>query len=106
MPLFVAVHKWKPEDELAVAKETIALYSAVLAGSAPEGVKLHFTYTLPQGAYCVWEAVSKDALGKVFDNYAPTLKKFTELVPVVQMYPPTMEYEIGLGQRMVNALSK
>lgn len=106
MPLFVAVHKWKPEDQLVVTKETIALYSAMLAGTAPEGAKLHFTYALPQGAYCVWEAVSKDALWKVFDKYAPTLKRFTELAPVVQMYPPTMEYEIGLVQQMVNATSK
>lgn len=106
MPLFVVVHKWKPEDELVVAKETIALYSAKLAGTAPEGVKLHFTYGLPQRAYCVWEAVSKDALEKVFDQYAPTLKKSTEFVPVVQVYPPTMEYVIGLSQQLINALSK
>ena len=106
MPLFVAVHKWKPEDYLVVAKEVLGMYSATAAGTAPEGVKLHFTYSLPQGAYCVWEAVSKDALEKVFDQYAPTLKKFTEFFPVVQTYPPTMEYVIGLGQQLINALSK
>jgi hypothetical protein len=109
MPLFVAVHKWKPEDELVIAKETIALYSAMLAGTFPEGTKIHFSYGLTQGAYCVWEAVSKDTIEKVFDQYAPTLKKSTEFDPVVQVYPPTMDYVIQLGQRLiltVDALSK
>jgi hypothetical protein len=110
LPLFVAVHKWKPEDELVIAKESIALYNAMLAGTFPEGVKIDFSYSREdQGAYCVWEATSKDALERVFDLYAPTLKKFTEFVPVKQAYPPTMEYVIGLGQQLIltlDALSK
>jgi hypothetical protein len=109
MPLIIAVHKWKSEDELVIAKETIALYNAMLAGNFPEGVKIHFSYSLTQGAYCVWEAVRKDDVEKVFEQYAPTLKKFTEFVPVTQSYPPTMEYVIGLGQQLIltlDALSK
>jgi hypothetical protein len=106
MPLFVAVHKWKQEDDLVVTKETFAAFSAMVAGTFPEGIKLHFSYALPLGAFCVWEAVSKDALEKAFEQYAPTLKKFTEFVPVVQSYPPTMEFVLTIGQQMIEVASK
>ncbi len=106
MSLFVAVHKWKPEDDLVMLKELDAGFSAMLAGLTPPDVKLRFTYSCPQGAYCVWEAPSKDALEEQFDKFLPTLKKFTEFVPVLQMYPPTMEYVVAGWQQMIQALSK
>ena len=106
MPLFVAVHKWTPENELVISKELLAGFSAMLAGKTAQDVKLCYTYSLPQGAYCVWEASSREALEKQFDEYLPVLKKFTEFVSVLQMYPPTMEYVLAGWQQMIQALSK
>ncbi len=106
MPLFVAAHKWKPEDDRIMLKELDAGFTAMLAGKTPRDVKLHLTYSFPQEAYCVWEAPSKDALEKQFDTYLPTLKKFTEFVPVLQMYPPTMEYVVAGWQQMIQASSR
>jgi len=53
-----------------------------------------------------WRAPSKEVLEKGFEQLAPTLKKYTEFVPVVQEYPPTMEYVIGLYQQLIKAASK
>jgi len=105
MPIFIAVHKWKPQDEIAILKELLAGFTAIQAGKLKD-VKLCFTYSLAQGAYCVWEALNKEALEKAFDQYCPTLKKHTEFVPVIQMYPPTMEYIVGLWQEWIKAASK
>ncbi len=69
-------------------------------------VKLHATYSLAQGAYCGWEARNLEALEKAFEQFMPTGKKFTEFVPVIQMYPPTVEYVIALAQQMIQAASK
>lgn len=107
MPMFVAVHKWKPEDYQVITKELLGSMSAMSSGTLPEGVKLCSTYSMGgQGAYCVWEADSKAALEKTFDRYAPNLKKYTEFVPVVQAYPPSMEYVLGLAQRLYNVPPK
>jgi len=107
MPTFIAVHKWKPQDEITITKELIAGFTAIVEGKSPKGVELCATYsTAAQGAFCVWVAPSKQALEKTFDQFCPTLKKYTEFVPVVQSYPPTMEYVLGLWQLMVKAASK
>jgi len=106
MPTFIAVHKWKPEDYLAISKETIGAFIAMESGKLPEGIKLHTTYSTVNGAFCVWEAPSKEALEKWFEKNGPIMKKYTEFVPVVQAYPPTMEYVIVLGQQMLKAASK
>ena len=87
MPLFVAVHKWKPQDDAAITKESNAAFAAMKAGKTPKGVTLHHTWGLDQGAYCVWEADSKEALEKAFDKVFPILKKYTEFVSVRQVYP-------------------
>ena len=106
MPLFIAVHKWKPQNEIAIMKEFVAGFTAMQAGKTPQDVKLHATYSLAQGAYCVWEAPSIGAVEKVFEKFLPTLKKHTEFVPVVQQYPPTMEYIVGCWRQMIKAASK
>lgn len=107
MPLFVAVHKWKPEEEIAVTKEVAGAFAAFPSGKIPEGIELCATYmTGAQGGYCVWVAPSKEALEKLFEQYMPTLKRGTEFVPVTQMYPPTMEYVLALWQQMIQAAPK
>jgi len=107
MPLFIAVHKWKPQDEIAIMKELVAGYAAIVGGKGPKGVELCATYsTAAQGAFCVWKAPSKADVEKAFDQFAPTLKKYTEFVPVEQSYPPTMEYVLSLWQQWVKAASK
>ena len=103
MTLFIAVHKWKPEENLAVMKEV----AAFPVGKLPEGVELCAFYdTGAQGAYCVWNAPCKEDLEKLFEQHLPTLKKGTEFVPVMQAYPPTMEYVIALYQNIIKMASK
>ena len=103
MPLFIAVHKWKPQDDLVINKELIAGFSA----KPPKDVILHYTWTAADcRAFCFWEAPSVEDLNKVFKQYLPTLLKYTEFVPVVQTYPPTMEAILGLMQQLVKATSK
>jgi hypothetical protein len=103
MPLFIALHKWNPEDEITVTKEAMALFTAKL----PEGVELRNTYeTGAQRAFCVWVAPNKETLEKVFDQSAPVMKKGTEFVPVVQSFPPTMEYVLTLYQMMIKGAPK
>ena len=106
MPMFIAVHKWKPQDDITIMKELVAGFTAMQEGKIPKDVKLDATYCLAQGSYCVWEAASKEALEKTFDKFLPTLKKNTEFVPVVQSYPPTMDCIVSLWQQMIKAASK
>jgi len=107
MPLFIAVHKYEPQDEIAIWKEVVAGFTAMQAGKIPQGVKLCAIYeTGAQRAFCVWEAPSKEALEEGFEKLMPTLKKYTEFVPVAQSYPPTMEYVLGLWQEFIKAASK
>ena len=87
MTLFVAVHRWKPQDDAAVNKESSAAFAAMRAGKTPKDVILHHTWGQDQRAFCVWEADSKEALDKAFDKFFPILKKYTEFVPVRQVYP-------------------
>jgi len=103
MPMFIAVHKWKPEDDITISKELIAGFSA----KPPKDVILHYTWTRADyGAFCFWEAPSKEDLNKLFKQYLPTLLKYTEFVPVVQTYPPTMEAVLVLMQQLVKSASK
>ena len=107
MPKFIAHHKWKTEDQLALTKEIIGMFAAAESGKLPADVKLCFAYSYPpQGSQCIWEAPSKEALEKAFEKFAPILKKNTEFLPVMQVYPPTMEYEIALAQQLLKAASK
>ena len=105
MPTFMAVHKWKPQDEIAIRKELVRAFAA--PGAVPKDVKLDASYEGAKGgAFCVWEAPSKEVLEKAFEKSAPILKKCTQFVPVRQMYPPTMEYVVSLWQQMLKAASK
>jgi len=107
MPKFIAHHKWKTEDQLALMKEIVGMFATAESGKLPEDVKLCFTYTyLPQETLCIWEAPSKEALEKTFEKFLPILKKYTEFVPTMQAYPPTLEYQIALGQQLLKATSK
>lgn len=100
MPTFMAVHKWKPEDTMAIYKENVSLIA--IADKFPEGVTLCMSWMAgPTGAFCVWEAPSKEALEKLFEEYAPVASKITEFVPIVQSYPPTMECEMVLMQQII-----
>ncbi len=108
MPLFLAVHRWKLEEQLAVTKEAAALFTAIAEGKLPGGIELCATYMSGGGAIqavCVWKASNKEALGKVLDQ-APVMKKTTEIIPVVQSYPSTVEYTISLWKQMTQAPSK
>jgi hypothetical protein len=99
MPMFMLVHKWNAKDEMTVMKEVVGGYGAIQ--KTPD-VKLHYSYALSNGAFCVWEAPSKEALEKLFEKYTPVLKKGTEFVPVVQSYPPTIEYDMMLAQMIIH----
>jgi len=109
MPKFVAVHKWTRETNIACIKELIIGFTAMLKGEVPKDIILHYTWSRlddPYGVFCFWEAPSKEALVKLFEKYLPTLLKYTEFVPVLQMYPPTVEYELSLLQAIRDMSSK
>ena len=99
MTLFVAVHKWKPEDFPTILKEVTVLFGGL--GKLPKGVELLSTYNRDNGAFCVWVAPDLAILKKLFDQHAPVMKKGTEFVPVVQSYPPTVEYVLSLWKTML-----
>ena len=107
MPMFVAIHKWKPEESISAMKETINYSTLLAAGKVPEGVECTATYSnvAGNGAFCVWTAPTKEVLEKLFEKYAPVIKKGTEFVPVVQMIPPTLECEMAMAQQMIQAAS-
>jgi len=101
------VHKWKPEEEIAVIGEMAAAFTAYPEGKTPEGAELYATYmTGAQGAYCVWKAPNGAVLERLFDQHLPTLKKGTEFVPVIQSFPPTIEWDVSLYQAIVKMASK
>jgi len=106
MPLFVGVHKWKPEEQITVIKESVAFFTAAPEGKFPEGVELCAAYSLAQGVYSVWNAPSKAILENVFGKYAPVTSKGTEFVPVVRTFPPSIEYTVSLWQTMIKMASK
>ena len=105
--MFIAVHKWTPEVHITMIKEMIAGFTNLLEGTAPEGVELCFTWQRPDyGAFCLWNVPNKEALENFFKKFGPTMLKYTEFVPVSQVYPPSMEYVLGLFQNIVDLSSK
>jgi hypothetical protein len=107
VPIFIAVHKWTKETDITCMKEMIAGFRAMLKGETPKDVILHSTWTRADyGAFCSWEAPSKEALDKLFKQYLPTMLEYTEFVPVLQTYPPSLEYVLALAQNMVDRASK
>jgi hypothetical protein len=106
MPLFMAVLKWKSEDDIEIAKGYAAFLNDLIEEKLPKGVELCAGYGAAQQRWLVWKAPSKADLEKYFDQFAPTLKKYTEFVPVTQSYPPTMEYVFALMQAFIKAASK
>jgi hypothetical protein len=107
MPIFIAVHKWTKETNVTCTKEMIAGFTAMLKGETPKDIILHNTWvTADYRGFCSWEAPSKEALDKLFRQYLPTMLKYTEFVPVLQAYPPSMEYVLGLMKNVVDMASK
>jgi hypothetical protein len=107
LPLFVAVHKWKPEDDIVIMKELLAGFTAMLGGKLPEGIELCSTYMRSDhGAFCVWSSPGKKELEEQFRKYLPTMLKGTEFVPVIQSHPPTVEYGLELMKMIVGMASK
>lgn len=106
MPLFIAVHQWKPEEDWVILKE-MAAFGAAYPEATPKGVELIATYTArAQRAFCVWKSIDQESLEKLFDQYMPTLKVRTEFVPVLQMFPPTVDYVVSLWKTMLQAAPK
>jgi len=102
MPLFVAVHRWKPEEEKAVMKEMLALDE----WKFPKGVELCASWLAEIGdqrAFCVWKARTKEDLENFFEEYAPIVKKGTEFVPVLQVYPATISSFFRLSPRWLRS---
>lgn len=105
MPTFIAVHKWKPEEYFTVMKE-IYIFFTKFPARARTDIEVCSTYVSENGAFCIWNAPSAEILEKLFEGHTPTLKKGTEIVPVVQMVPPTMEYVLALTKNMLDMVSR
>jgi len=97
----MVVVKWKPEDEMAVMKEYVAEWTAWAEGKW-KGVEICASYQATQQRWILFKAPSKEDLEKRFDK----LKKYIEIVPVVQSYPPSMEYVLTLTQMLIKAAGK
>jgi hypothetical protein len=107
MPTFIAVHRWTKETNITCMKEMITGFTAMLKGETPKDITLHSTWTTADyRAFCAWEAPSKEALDRLFKQYLPTMLKYTEFVPVLQTYPPTVEYALALMQNICDMASK
>ncbi len=84
MPLFVAVHKWKKENFVIVTKKVLKVLGNLL-----EGVSLCSSYVYDTGAWCVYTAESSEAGGQIKAFLAQVPEMGTEVVPVLQFYPPS-----------------
>jgi hypothetical protein len=103
----IAVHKWTEDVHITMIKEMIEGFTDLLEGTAPEGIKLCFTWQRPDyGAFCLWDVPSVDALEKFFKKFGPTMLNYTEFVQVSQVYPPSMEYVLSLFQAIVDMASQ
>ena len=91
MPMFIAVHKWKAEENLEVMKEVYNFFTK-FPPRASRDIEVCATYMSENRGFCVWNAPNVETLEKLFEGHTPILSKGTEIVPVVQMVPPTMEY--------------
>jgi len=104
--LFVAVHKWKPEEDIVMMKELVAGFTALLEGKV-KGVELCSTYMRSDhGAFCLWNSPGKKELDDLFKEYLPKMLKETEFVPVIQSYPATTEYTLEQMKTIIGIASK
>lgn len=105
--LLIAVHKWKPEAEITITKEMIHGFTLLLEGKQPKGITLQSTHMRgDHGAFCTWEAPSKEALEDFFKKFGPTLYKASEFFPVMQAFPATVEYELSLLKMITELASR
>jgi len=103
----IAVHEWKPEEQISVTKEMIVGFNAIISGTAPKGIELCYTWARTDiGAFCLWNVPSVEALEDFFKNFGPTLLKTTKFYPVLQAYPGSIEYELALFQTIVDMSSQ
>ena len=90
-----------------VIKEMIAGFKDLIEGTAPEGIKLCYTWSRTDiGAFCLWDVPSVEALENFFKKFGPTMLKTTKFYTVVQVYPGTIEYELSLLQTIVDMASQ
>ena len=102
----IAVHEWKPEEQITITKELIAGFTDLIKGNAPEGIEICYSWARHDiGAFCLWSVPSVEALEKFFKKFGPNLLKSTKFHPVTQVYPGTIEYELGLMQMIVDMAS-
>ena len=105
--LVIAVHEWPKEEQIIVTKEMIAGFNDLLKGTAPEGIQLCYTWQRTDiGAFCLWNVPSVEGLRKFFEKFGPTMLKTTKFYPVMQVYPASVEYELGLLQMIVDMAPK
>jgi hypothetical protein len=84
MPLFIAIHKWKPEDFKKVALTVIETLPKL-----PEDLSLLHTWLEldMSGGWCIWDAKSAEKLEKTLKAMIPD----TTVKPVLTFAPPTTD---------------
>jgi hypothetical protein len=101
MSFFVAVHTWKKEDFVTVAKRVIE----VLA-DPPEGIVLCSSYVYDTGAWCVYTSELSNAEKKIEDFLKKSVPKMkTEVKPVLQFFPPSQDI-YPLVHQIIEAATK
>lgn len=107
MVMIVAVHKWKPEDEITITKEMIGGFNTLLENKQPAGIKLLSTHMRgDHGAFCLWDVPSVSELEGFFRKFGPTLLKATEFHAVLQAFPASVEYELSLLKMITDLAQK
>jgi len=87
MALFVAVHKWKKEDFVKVARKVLEAL-----GSLPEGINLCSSYVYDAGAWCVYSSEASEAAKKIKAFLTEKVPEMTtEVTPVLQFFPPSAD---------------
>jgi hypothetical protein len=99
------VHKWEPEEYFTVMKE-IYIFFTKFPARARSDIEVCSTFMAENRAFCVWNAPSIETLERLFEGHTPTLKKGTEIIPVVQAVPPTMDYALFLTKLILDMAPK
>jgi len=87
MTFFIAIHKWKREDDLVVSKDVLKAIQSI-----PKDLCLCASYVGELEAWCIYEAKSKEAgelIEKFFEENVPKME--TEVKPVLQFAPPSKD---------------
>ena len=83
--LFVAVHTWKAEAFVTIAKKVLGAL-----GNLPKDIVLCSSYVHNTGGWCIYSAESQGAGKQIKDFLTTSVPEMTtDVTPVLQFFPPS-----------------